>query len=518
MAIQVKIQQIRTDKYKIDDLQRYYVDTTQIKQQVQIGEARQVDVDRLKIPYWVKNRIKDGWEKDSIFKSRSECDLSVMCDMIKYKIDDDTIYSIFVDPRYKISAKALEKGKNAAKYITHTIGKAKQLREEQKTEWERKIEKFSDFNEVINVYKKWLHIEDEDYIKVLHASLISHRFDDKPLWLLLVAPPSGTKTVVLQPLSVLKDIYNINFISEITAKTFVSGDKKYKGLLDEMQNGVLLFKDFTTVLQLDANTRSEILQQLREIWDGNYVKVWGTGKRVEWNGKITFLAGTTEFYEAFRQIDQTLGERYLLYKPFIENRNQMTKKAFSQIGKERTMSSEIQEAILRYHQKIEIPKNLDTINIPDNIMNKLCYLTDYITRARSSVKRNYRAEIEYVPQPEAPTRLAKQLICLGKALTIINKNPEITEEEYRIMAKTGVMTIAGDRYKIIKYLYDNKDGSPVSTSLLSELTKMPRTSLMRVMENLVSFDIADQSEYKEGQMYFWTLTENIIKLIEGAEI
>ncbi|MCS7232464.1 MAG: hypothetical protein RMJ67_10095, partial [Elusimicrobiota bacterium] len=207
---------------------------------------------------------------------------------------------------------------------------------------------------------------------------------------------------MLQDLHVLEK-YNVRFISELTAKTFVSGDKYYKGLLDEIKNGIIIFKDLTTILQLDSTSRNEIMQQLREVWDGMYDKKFGTGKSVHWEGKITVIAGCTEAYESYREIDQTLGERFLIYRPLIEQREKMVWMSLQQVGKEKQMRKEIQQAIQSFHNSIDFDIDDDEyFIITQEILEKIVSLADVITLLRSGVKRDYKKDIEYVPEPELP--------------------------------------------------------------------------------------------------------------------
>lgn len=486
-------------KYKLSDFEKYKDAIEQQKQTSVVVEKRvEVNIDdyATELPFWVVDAIKNGWTPESKYKTRSEMDFAVMISLVYHNFTDEMIYSIFTDPRYKISQKALEHSATEH-YLKHTLEKAKNFVEIRRQQWLEKVEKFKDFNEVIEVYKKWFYLEDTDYLKIIHASLIAHKFDAKPVWIIAIAPPSMTKTSVLQDLYVLKK-YNVRMISELTSKTLVSGDPKYKGLLFEINNGVLVFKDFTTILQLDSTSRSEILQQLREVWDGKYSKSYGTGKKVEWEGKITVLAGGTEAYEVYRQIDQTLGERFLIYRPVIENRKKMVEFSLNQLGNEEKMRKELQDAIISYHASVDVEKDIiSQIGLDDNIKEQICNIASLITLFRSGVKREtIRKEIEYVPQPEAPTRLAQQITILAFALAILNKNYTITEEELRLIRRIALMTVPLPKYRIIKYLVEKKETTSIRE--MSEALHIPKSTLARYLEEMWCFKIllkTDEDHY-----------------------
>jgi len=516
-------------KYSISELEKYYIDTKQVQDDIEINidtsQVKDIDISKLNIPYWLKNRIITGWEQDSVWKSRSEYDISVMCDLLKYKIDDETIFYIFTNPKYKASEKTLEKGKNGLKYFELTLSKAKELREQLKTEWERKVETFASFDGVQEVFNKWFYIEDQDYLKVIVATVISHYFDAKPVWLLLVAPPSATKTSFLMPLCCLP---NTHLIGKLTAKAFFTAESlkpQYAknedksndpSLLYRFPNGILIAKDFTTILNLSSDTRAEILQDLREIWDGKLSKDTGKGAMPVWEGKITFIAGCTEFYESFREIDQTLGERFLLYKNIIENKYEATKKAMFQIGKEKEMNKELEDAIKTYFSKLDIEKDLNKIPIPQEIADEINYLSQFVVKARSSVQRDIRHEIIHCPGAEYPFRLCNQLVIIAKALSIINKHPEVTDEEARIVKKLGLMTIANERYTILRVLADTN--TVWRTRELRNKAQMEKMVFHRVMENLVVYGLVESEETGERTDTLWKISPQCLEIIEKAKI
>lgn len=521
--------------YDIELFKPYYKPNENTAVAIEISQSiKNIELKELKLKHWVKKLITDGWEQDSKYKSRSEADEAVMVALLDSGYDDETIYSIFTNQKFKISEKAMEKRtKEAANYLQYSIAKAKQYREDRQKQWVETVSKFKNFEEVEQVYYKWLHIEDPDYLKIIHATVISHSFDADPVWLLVVAPPSGTKTSVIEPIGCLPNTYPISII---TPKTLLSGDPKSKDAsmlyrltpmdkLHENQtystktHGILLFKDLTTVLQLRGDDRSDILQQLREVYDGQYTKVFGSGrvKELSWSGKVTMLAGVTEYYEAFRQVDQTLGERYLLYKPIVEiGRQKMALKSMMQIGHRKDMSGEFRLSISEYHKSLSINPDITQILLPDSMAEKLSVLSDFVTRARSSVKRDFRGDIEYIPQPELPARLGKQIAILAKALTIINKHSEVTDEEIRLVSKLAHMTIATDRYGILQTLFI-ANAEYVETSVLQREVKLPKTSMHRCLENLEIFGLVEHSSYTKGESYQWKLTELSRELLEGIK-
>ena len=500
------------DRYKISDFEKFYKEKTPVIKDgvVIVDSIPQVDISQYNLPYWVEDAIINGYDpvKHPRYKSRSELDLAVMIALLKAQFTDEMIYSIFLNPKYKISYKTLEKGRHYNSYLEITLRKAKEWRDRKMREWIEKLRQLRDFNSVIEVYRKWFHIEDEDYLKVIHSVLISHLIDAKPLWLLTVAPPSGTKTSILQDLTVLKK-YNVQLVSELTEHTFVSGDKHYSGLLSSMKDGVIIFKDFTTILQKSADSRNEILQQMREIWDGAYKKFFGTGKKVEWEGKITILAGCTEAYETYRQIDQTLGERFLLYRPPVEERQALARRSVSQITKDKQMHKEIQDAIEKFHNSVD-SSIYEIISVPDHLVKEVVITADTVTLLRSGVKRDHRKEVEYIPQPEIPGRLTQQMIIMLLSLAILHGRLEPNLDDLNIVKKVALMTVPYKKYKIVKYFLENSNYSKTTKEISSDL-RIPYSTTYYLLEDMWCLNILARETMDQNTR--WWLDPKFFELL-----
>lgn len=128
-------------------------------------------------------------------------------------------------------------------------------------------------SEMETVFRKWLLIRDRLLLPVFAGAVLSHRLKSDPVWLLIVAPPGGTKTEPLRALDGRDGFYQL---SELTARTFASGldtgDSVDHSLLSRLSDEILVLKDFTTVLEMHREERQAILAQLREIYDGRFDK------------------------------------------------------------------------------------------------------------------------------------------------------------------------------------------------------------------------------------------------------
>src|SRR3990167_4515917 len=162
-------------------------------------------------------------------------------------------------------------------------------------------------------------IKDQYILKMLLAGVISQRLPSDPVWFIIVASSSSGKTEFINAISNCDGVVPL---STLTPKTFVSGVKlaggKEASLLlnlnkgtDMEGDGILAFKDLTSLLSERHEDRSVIMGQLREIYDGKYSKSFGTGQTVDWKGKITIIAGSTYAIHQLKQAYSALGERFL---------------------------------------------------------------------------------------------------------------------------------------------------------------------------------------------------------------
>src|SRR5262249_56412387 len=93
----------------------------------------------------------------------------------------------------------------------------------------------------------------------------------------------------------------------LTPASLLSGTPKKQrdkgargGLLREIGDfGILVHKDFGSILSMRPDIKAETLAALRQIFDGEWTRHLGTdgGKTLLWRGKLGFIFGATEAYD-----------------------------------------------------------------------------------------------------------------------------------------------------------------------------------------------------------------------------
>jgi len=142
--------------------------------------------------------------------------------------------------------------------------------------------------EVKKIIKDWLYLEDDTVIDVILAIQVANELRTDPNWMLIIGPPSHAKTELLRSLD---GHPKTCFLSNLTPSTLVSGLRFKKGqkdpsLLLTLDGKTLVLKDFTSILSMRSEAQQEILGQLREVYDGQYSKAFGTGKKIDWEETI----------------------------------------------------------------------------------------------------------------------------------------------------------------------------------------------------------------------------------------
>jgi len=297
------------------------------------------------------------------------------------------------------------------------------------------------FVELYDVVEEWFYGPDHQALRVLLGTMKAHYLSvGDPAWLFLVAPPgTGKTTVGIMGAAGLPEVVPLG---GFTACTFLSGfyGRKEPGLLEKLGqttqdrrtfttigNAILLAKDFTTVLAMRRETRSEVLGQLREIHDGEYKRSFGTGETKIWRGRVTIIAAVTPIIDRYYSIFSVLGERFLQLRWHRPDSPEAGQRAIQQKGSEDVIRRELRTAIENLFRG-----SVDSIpKLSSRAERRLASLAELVAIARTHVIRsNYGSrEIEYVPEAEANTRISKGLAAIARGIAALSGKKSVTEQD-----------------------------------------------------------------------------------------
>lgn len=355
-------------------------------------------------------------------------------------------------------------------------------------------------DEAVETFRRWMHLPDPLALYAVLGALAANRLDGDPVWLMLVGPPSSGKTEILQATEALGDVHSW---STATVAGLLSGSpdrEKDKGstggLLRQISDyGILLSKDFGSVLSAKPETRAEVMAALREVYDGSYHRVLGAngGKRLDWQGKCGLIAGVTPTIDRHATVMGAMGERFVLLRLPEVDPSEQARRALGHARGGSEMRAELAQAVATlFEEPLKTPE--DGAGDDERLID-LAVLT---ARCRSAVERdNYTREIELIPAPEGPGRLVVVLSLLRDGLRAIGLEDE---ETWRVVRAAALDSIPVMRRKAIEALVGH-DAMP--SKAVAATLGCPNKTTERILDDLVAHGIAsvDRVQGREGNKY-----------------
>lgn len=357
-------------------------------------------------------------------------------------------------------------------------------------------------------FEQHLYLPDLVPVDVAAATVIANRGNGDPLWVQEVSPPSAGKTKILQSITGCPEVYKL---SSLTGQTFVSGFKGRSSSLlhrlEDQEKSFLVLKDFTTVLSLHRDARSEILGALREIYDGEFSKDFGNGQSVSWSGRLGFLAGVTPVIDRHHQVLAVLGQRFLMLRLPPEDRDTITKRALAMRGHETEIRAELREAMTVFITGVA-PRAGE---LSAMAMDEIVAVSRYATQGRTGVERDgYSREIVVVPELEVPTRFAKAAAALASALMAMGYTERAALD---VVARVGRDSMPQVRVLVLEHLIN---AEPTATSDLSNVTNLPVSTVRLVAEDLTAIGLVERQG--TGQALRWNLTSDGVTTTKALAI
>lgn len=372
--------------------------------------------------------------------------------------------------------------------------------------------------ECVATFRRWLHLPDVGTLHITLATVAANLGTGDPVWLLIVGPPGGGKTETLNPLPALDYVHPT---ATLTVAALLSGTPKKEhengakgGLLRVIGDfGIIVLKDFTSVLSMHREARAEILAALREIYDGEWTRHVGTGggRTLSWSGKVGLIAGCTGTIDSHHAVMGSMGERFILYRlPPIDGDRQADV-ALDHVGEEATMRAELAAAVAKVLAGVDptAPRH----GVSDDDKARLNRLANLATRCRSAVERDgYTREIELIPEPEAPARFARVLLHLRQGLAQIGVD-EATA--WQVLTKAALDSMPAIRRQALDVIADGRwrpgadfpDDHWPHTTNVAESAGYPERTMLRALEDLEAHGVITRVRPPGNQAHQWRLSE-----------
>ncbi len=359
-------------------------------------------------------------------------------------------------------------------------------------------------DEMLSTYRRWLHLPDPGALLVTLATVAANRAAGDPVWLLVVGPPGGGKTEQLASVASLSDVYPA---ATITEAALLSGTPKKDrdasakgGLLRQIGDfGIILCKDFGSVLSMHREARAAVLAALREVYDGSWTRHLGTGggTTLQWEGKVGLIAGCTPSIDGHHAVMGSMGERFVIYRLPKTDADAQARQALAHVGRETAMRAELAAAAARLLDRADLTQLAALASSEDR--ERLIRIATLAVRCRSAVERDsYSREIELIPEPEAPARMALVLLRLRNALRAIGVDDTTA---WQLIAKCALDSMPAIRRSVLDVLMT---ANTSSTGDIARAIGYPTTTTRRALEDLNGHGVTTRASQGEGKADLWT--------------
>jgi len=333
--------------------------------------------------------------------------------------------------------------------------------------------------------------------------------------LILVGAAGSGKTEALTATSRLEAVH---LVATLTEAALLSGTPRKEttagasgGLLREIGDaGIIVLKDFGSILSMNRDARAAVLAALRELFDGSWTRMVGVdgGRRLHWQGRVGLLAGATTVIDQHHAVMAQLGERFLIHRVTVDDASAQGRSSLAHHGRERGMRRELADAVAALFAGIDLT-NPPALTVADT--NRLVALAVLVAQARSPVVRDgYRREIELVPDSEAPGRIVGALARLLTGLRLIGVSDEIA---WRVTLKTRLDSMPAARRQALELLLARDQAT---TTELATMLGLPNPTAHRVLQDLAAHDVIARESQGEGKADVWRIRREIVELHDAA--
>lgn len=387
--------------------------------------------------------------------------------------------------------------------------------------------KCESWNDLISQWRKamkWIDGLHRAFAGML-ASIISTKARGIPLWLKVIGPPSCGKSTLCEALSI-----NHKYVfANSTMTGFHSGYKTDKegatdnSLIPLIMDKTLITKDGDSLLS--APNLSKILSEARDIYDRTSRAYYRHGVNRVYDAiyMTWILCGT----ESLRYLDSSeLGERFLDFVVMEGIDRNLEDEINDRAIDEELRNIGIQttdEAESREDEALTLAKQMtggyvgflreNTTELLGGVQSS--FLDDYrrvckelgtfvaYSRARPS-KRQDEAEGR-----ELSPRLVRQHLRLAVCLSAVMGKPKVDDDIIRVVTQTSLDTSRGRTLRVIKSLYDNKEG--LSAGSLGVMVSEGDEKLKSYLKFLNNIGVAEYYTFKAGNSSYvrWRLTEEL---------
>jgi len=347
-------------------------------------------------------------------------------------------------------------------------------------------------------YRQVMHLPDPTgVLAVLAAAAVNLRLPGSRLWLMLVGAPASGKSLAIRSLERVPRVHPVSTFTRASLLTLrkghtlggvlagMGGEATADGstLLIRGARGLLLVDDFTAML----SGGGDALDLVREVFDGKLRRDLAAASLRFEDGQVGLIAGVTEAIERHRDELGTKGDRfvYLALPDLTAGDRAVIGHTALRASADPGTLTRLADAVAAFVGGLATPTSPLTISDADE--DRLVAAADFAALARSAVLRDpNRRDIDLIPQPEAPGRLAGEFAQLWRGLTLIGAEPP---DAWRVIRAATLGCIPSMRRRVILALVDTE--GRLSTGQVALRMRAPTTTVRRALEELAAHGVVD---------------------------
>jgi hypothetical protein len=353
---------------------------------------------------------------------------------------------------------------------------------------------------LVSLFRRHLYLPDSGPLFATLGTIGANRLPGRPVWLLLVGPPSSGKSQVLTSLTGLDYVHPVGVITEAG---LISGSPRQEwspdakgGLLNQVGDfGILVAKDFGSILNMRPEARQAVLAAFREIYDGHWVRHLGNdgGRRFEWQGKLGLLGACTETIDRHHAVMSTMGERFTFYRMPAVDGEEQARRALTNADSDEPFEPILSGAVTQFFAGLD----LAAARAPRTEAEArwLMSLARLVVTCRTATERDsYIRQIELAPEPEAPARLVLVLDRLRAGLSAIGLG---SSDTWPLLREVAFDSLPVARHRILEALAAKPEG-PRKRDELVGATKCSASATLRHLEDLAVYKVVETRKGGKG--------------------
>ena len=115
-------------------------------------------------------------------------------------------------------------------------------------------------------------------------------------------------------------------------------------------------------------------------------------------------------------------------------------------------------------------------------------LYDFLALARTVIHHNYKGEIDEIPEPEFPTRIANSLTRAGEVHAMFYGRTEVMEDDKIFLMRLILDNIPTLRWKILLSMTEQF----ATTNVIAAKVDLPTGTTKRVLDELTTLRLTDR--------------------------